>query len=136
MKYLKKGTNNEINYIFEVDALSSTTHLFTNQQTFAIILCCVTCTNNDNGIVTSYLNFVLDTMNWTDLETIVFDETCFSVLKNMSTNLRYLYLTRLDFLFDCITLSLRVLVVSIGLNQTVFLFFTYFVIKPNRHFKI
>ena len=89
-----KGTNNEINYIFEVEALSSTSHLFTNRQTFAIILCCVTCTNNDDTVVTSYLNFVLDTMNWTDLETIVFDETCFSVLKNMNTNLRYLYLPR------------------------------------------
>ena len=85
------NTSNEVNYVFETAALSSTTHLFANQQIMATVLCCRACQNNDDDTIAVYLNFVIKTLDWTDVETILFDETCIAVLKEMDTDQTYLY---------------------------------------------
>ena len=85
------NTSNEVNYVFDAPALSSTTHLFANQQIVATVLCCIECQNNDDDTIAVYLNFVIKTLDWTDVETILFDETCIAVLKEMDTNQTYLH---------------------------------------------
>ena len=77
--------------MFNVAALSSTTHLFASRQVFTTVLCCITCQSNDDETIATYLNFVLKTLDWTDVETIVFDETCLAVLKDMETDQVYLH---------------------------------------------
>lgn len=107
------SSGSEINYIFETPALTTSSHTFTNRlvsflwmlttvktfsQEFAIVICCMSssgsCVANDTPSVEIFLNFVLRVLNWTDLETLIFEDTCFSVLKDLATEIDFLYLIR------------------------------------------
>ena len=50
------------------------------------------CDPTDTTSVEIFLNFVLRVLNWTDLETLIFEDTCFTVLKDLATEIDFLYL--------------------------------------------